>query len=69
MVLYHIAFIKRWIFAAICRNLQRFGDLLPTGSEESEVLGVGSIPVVIHPSVQDVNIIALYCINMYIVGW
>ena len=33
--------------------------LLPTGSEEREVLGVGSIPVAILPSCQDINTIAL----------
>ena len=35
-------------------------DLLPTGSEEREVLGVGSIPVAILTSSQDVKIIAFY---------
>ena len=35
-------------------------DLLPTGSEEKEVLGVGSIPVAILPSCQDMKTIALY---------
>ena len=33
--------------------------LLPTGSEEREVLGVGSIPVAILPSCQDMKTIAL----------
>ena len=33
--------------------------LLPTGSEEKGVLGVGSTPVAILPSSQDVKIIAL----------
>ena len=33
--------------------------LLPTGSEEREVLGVGSIPVAILPSRQDIKYIAL----------
>ena len=33
--------------------------LLPTGSEERGVLGVGSIPVAILPSCQDMNTIAL----------
>ena len=33
--------------------------LLPTGSEEREVLGVGSIPVAILPSCQDMKPIAL----------
>ena len=37
--------------------------LLPTGSEEREVLGIGSI----LPSCQDMNDIALQCINMNIV--
>ena len=34
-------------------------DLLPTGSEEREVLGVGSIPVALLPSCQYMEIIAL----------
>ena len=34
-------------------------DLLPTGSEEREVLGFGSIPVAKLPSCQDMNHIAL----------
>ena len=33
--------------------------LLPTGSEEREVLGVGSIPVALLPSCKDVKNIAL----------
>ena len=33
--------------------------LLPTGSEEREVFGVGSIPVAILPSCQDMKSIAL----------
>ena len=33
--------------------------LLPTGSVEREVLGVGSIPVAILPSCQDMKTIAL----------
>ena len=33
--------------------------LLPTGSEERGVLGVGSIPVAILPSCQDMETIAL----------
>ena len=33
--------------------------LLPTGSEEREVLGVGSIPVAILPFCQDMKTIAL----------
>ena len=34
-------------------------DLLPTGSKEREVLGVGSIPVAILPSCPDMKSIAL----------
>ena len=34
-------------------------QLLPTGSEEREELGVGSIPVAILPSHQDMKTIAL----------
>ena len=38
--------------------------LLPTGSEEREVLGVGSIPVAIFPSCQNMKVIALQLNNM-----
>ena len=41
--------------------------LLPTGSEEREVLGVGSIPVAKLSSCQGMNDIALQCININIV--
>ena len=34
--------------------------LLSTGSEEREVLGVGSIPVAILPSCQDMKTFTLY---------
>ena len=34
-------------------------NLLPTGSEERKVFGVGSIPAAILPSIQNVKIIAL----------
>ena len=43
-------------------------DLLPTGSEEREVLRVGSIPVVILPSCQSMKVIALQLHNMNKVG-
>ena len=51
-----------WLYGAI--RTWVYGDmapivLLPTGSEEREVLGVGSIPVAILPSCQDVKTIAL----------
>ena len=42
--------------------------LLPTGSEEKEALGVGSIPVAILPSCQNMKVIALQLHNMNIVG-
>ena len=42
--------------------------LLPTGSEERGILRVGSVHVAIIPSCQDMKTIALYCINMNIVG-
>ena len=38
-----------------------YQNLLPTGSEEREVFGVGSIPVAILPSCQDIKTIALLC--------
>ena len=42
--------------------------LLPTGSEEKEVLGVGSIPVAILPSCQYIKMLHHNCIDMDIVG-
>ena len=42
--------------------------LLPTGSEEREVLWVGSIPVAILSSCQNMNIVALQLHNMNIFG-
>ena len=44
------------------------GGLLPTGSVESEVLGVGSIPVAILPSCHNLKISALQLNNMNKVG-
>ena len=51
-----------WLYGAI--RTWVYGDMapivfLPTGSEEREVLGVGSIPVAILPSCQDVKTIAV----------
>ena len=43
-------------------------NLLPTGSEEKEVLGVGSIPVAILPSCQYVEMLHYKFIDMNIVG-
>ena len=43
-------------YPLICTKL---ADLLSTGSEEREVLGVGSILVAILPSCQDMKSIAL----------
>ena len=42
--------------------------LLPTGSGEWGVLGVGGIPVAILPSCQYMNILHYNCIDMNIVG-
>ena len=42
--------------------------LLPTGSEEREVLGIGSIPVAILPSCHDMRMITLQLHNMNIDG-
>ena len=42
--------------------------LLPTGSEEREVLGVGTIPVTILPSCQDMKTFHYNCTDMNIVG-
>ena len=42
--------------------------LLPTGSEERGVLGVGIIPVAILPSCHNMKIIALQLHTMNIVG-
>ena len=46
----------------------RYLNLLPTGSEEREVLGVGSIPVAILPPCQYMTILHHVCIDMNIVG-
>ena len=43
--------------------------LLPTGREEREVLGFGSIPVAILPSCQYMKMLYHNCIGMNIVGW
>ena len=40
-------------------NFWRKRGLLPTGRDKRDVLGVGSIPVAILPSRQDVKYIAL----------
>ena len=45
----------------------RIKDLLPTGSEEREVLGVGSIPFAILTSCQDMKTVPLKCREFYIV--
>ena len=42
--------------------------LLPTRSEERELLGVGSIPVAILPSGQDMKTIVLQCRGINVVG-
>ena len=42
--------------------------LLPTGSEERGVVGVGSILVAIHPSCQNMKTIALY-LHRYEYSW
>ena len=42
--------------------------LLPTGSEEREVLGVGSIPDAILPSWQYMEMLHHNCIDINIVG-
>ena len=42
--------------------------LLPTGSEEREVLGVGGTPVAILPSCQNMKTVALKCREINIVG-
>ena len=42
--------------------------LLPTGSEEREVLEVGSIPAAILPSCQHVQILYYNCTDMNILG-
>ena len=41
------------------RVVDVYVSLLPNGSEEREVLGVGSIPVAILPSCQDMKTIAI----------
>ena len=48
------------VYCIILTDNYKSIDLLPTGSEEREVLGVGSIPVAILPSCHDMNPIALH---------
>ena len=52
----------------LCFSIILSVNLLPTGSEEGEVLGVGSIPIAILPSCQNMKIIALQLHNMNKVG-
>ena len=50
---------KRICVIVSCRFKLKKAHLLPTGSEEREVLGVGSTPVAILTSCQDMKTIAL----------
>ena len=50
------------------RHQKGLDILLPTGSEEKGVLGVGSIPVVILPSCQHMKIMHHNCIDMNKIG-
>ena len=50
-----------------CRAVE-IKDLLPTGSEEREVLGVGSTPVAIFPSCKDMKLLHHNCIDIHKVG-
>ena len=51
-------------------STQQIFSLLPTGSEEREVLGVGSIPPPILPSCQDMKAIALlYILHKHEYSW
>ena len=43
--------------------------LLPIGSEEREVLGVGNVPVVIFTSCQYMEILHSSCTDMNVVGY
>ena len=52
----------------ILEKNERNDCLLPTGSEEREVLGVGSIPVAILPSCQYIKLLHHNCIDINIVG-
>ena len=61
-------FMFNHVFIVYAVNILHLGDLcftnsntalLPTGSEEREVLGVGSIPVAILPSCQNMKTVAL----------
>ena len=55
-------------FCIPCSRPQRSLDLLPTGSEEREVLQVGSIPVAIFPSCLYMKILHYDCTDMNRVG-
>ena len=48
--------------------MRKYNDLLPTGSEGREVLGVGSIPVAILPSCKYLKILHYKCTDLNIVG-
>ena len=52
----------------LCNKLILVFILLPTGSEEREVLGVGSIPIAIFPSCQYIQTLHHSCIDINIVG-
>ena len=58
----------RSVFFLLHSPLQVLLILLPTGSEEREVLGVGSIPVAILPSCQYTKILHFNCTDMNMVG-
>ena len=51
--------LSYFMSSARCSSQASSYVLLPTGREEREVLGVGSIPVAILPSCQDMKTIAL----------
>ena len=64
----HLVFLVCGRYFLLHSPLQVLLILLPTGSEEREVLGVGSIPVAILPSCQYMKILHFNCTDMNIVG-
>ena len=55
----HVALSNLRVKGHTRREDNTMQHILPTGSEEREVLGVGSIPVAILPSCQDMKTITL----------
>ena len=64
----YILYVCMCIYMNMYIHVSLYIYLLPTGSEEREVLGVGSIPVAILPSCQYMKILRYKCTDINIVG-